>query len=555
MIKNKLEFFWGTLFAVSMSFLALASCSDSGSTSESTVICYIGEPSMDAAGQGLDTLPLGESYGPVFAMSSSSDMRSPLGTNLMEPTYWSSQLPLVDIFKCSRVWLSGDATTWSNGNPVAVDSDGWVTSVAPGQIVRTQMLTSLPVTPSGRYVMTWDGEGTFQFSGGASEVAGQSTPGRTVVDVTGTVLLYITDTNPSNYMRNIRFVREMFESTSAVWDPEFIGSLADVSCLRFMDMCRTNGSSVQSWSERPMVSDSRYASEKGMPYELAVDLANTAGKDAWFCIPHLANDAFITSLADMIRDNLDPSLKCYIEYSNEVWNSQFEQAQWCEQQGLALGLSTNAFRARLYFQSQRSVEMFDLFEQSFGSTDRLVRVMASQAGNPWTAQQLLSHNGASSSCDAMSIAPYFGPNITDSNLSTFLGMTADDMMDYIEQVSMSLSIGRMHSNHDVAMSYGLPMIAYEGGQHITGNVSQPNRDAITQLMIDANRSVRMEKVYKKYLSSWRMSGGELFVHYNHIGGYSQWGCWGSFEWQGQPISTAPKAKALQAFVEENQRWW
>lgn len=482
---------------------------------------------------------------------------SPLGTNIDAPSYWSTQLPFIDLFKYSKPWVSGDSANWDNGNPIATDSNGWVTAIAPGQIVRTIMLDGQPASTAGRYVMTWDGSGTFSAAGGCSLAPGETSANRAVLDVTGKVMLYFTDTDPVDYMRNIRVVQETYESVppSDIWNPEFLASLGDESCLRFMDMCRTNGSVVATWADRPKVDDCRYTSNKGMPYELAIEMANTTSKDAWICVPHLATDAFVTSLADMVRDNLHPSLKCYVEYSNEVWNGIFDQATYAESMGVAQSLGSSPFQSRLRYYSRRSVEIFTLFTDSYGLADRLVRVISSQAGNAWTAEQVLSFEDAYLSCDALAIAPYFGPSINSGNVAQFISMTPNDLLDYVEANSMSIATTRMVNNAAKANEYGVPMIAYEGGQHIVGFVSAANRDQITNLISEANRSPRMEGIYDGYLDSWRQSGGQLFMHYTKCGRYSQYGCWGSIEWQGQPMSATPKARALHEFRIANPKWW
>lgn len=482
---------------------------------------------------------------------------SPLGTNIDAPSYWSTQLPFVDLFKYSSPWVSGDSANWDNGNPIATDADGWVTAIAPGQIVRTIMLDGQPASTAGRYVMTWDGTGTFSVSGGCSLAPGETTANRAVLDVTGKVILNFTDTDPVDYMRSIRVVEETYESLpfSELCHPEFIASLSNESCLRFMETCRTNGSVVATWADRTKIAECRYTYNKGIPYELAIEIANTAGKDAWICVPHLATDLFVTNLADLIRDNLDPNLTCYVEYSNEVWNGIFSQATYAESMGVAQSLGSSPFQSRLRYYSRRSVEVFALFVDSFGSTDQLVRVLSSQAGNAWTAEQVLSFEDAYLSCDALAIAPYFGPSINSGNVAQFLSMTPDDLLDYVEANSMGIATNRMVDNAAKANAYGVPMIAYEGGQHIVGFVSAANRDQITNLISESNRSPRMEGIYNGYLDSWRQSGGQLFVHYTKCGSYSQYGCWGSMEWQGQPMSQTPKARALDDFSEQNPRWW
>ncbi len=45
-------------------------------------------------------------------------------------------------------------------------------------------------------------------------------------------------------------------------------------------------------------------------------------------MPHAADDNYITQMATLFRDNLNPNLNVYLEYSNEVWNWIFEQAHY-----------------------------------------------------------------------------------------------------------------------------------------------------------------------------------------------------------------------------------
>ncbi len=68
------------------------------------------------------------------------------------------------------------------------------------------------------------------------------------------------------------------------------------------------------------------SADRGIAIEYAIDLANTLKTDAWFCMPHKASDEYIREFAKMVKERLDPSLKSYVEYSNEIWNWSFGQA-------------------------------------------------------------------------------------------------------------------------------------------------------------------------------------------------------------------------------------
>ena len=58
-------------------------------------------------------------------------------------------------------------------------------------------------------------------------------------------------------------------------------------------------------------------------------------------------------------------MQVYVEYSNEVWNSQFTQNAYAAKQGVALGLADAAepWVAAWLYTSYRSVQIFDIFEE------------------------------------------------------------------------------------------------------------------------------------------------------------------------------------------------
>ncbi len=59
-----------------------------------------------------------------------------------------------------------------------------------------------------------------------------------------------------------------------------------------------------------------------MAYEWMIDLCNRTQRDMWVCVPHFADEHYMYQLACLIRDSLDPSLRCYAEWSNETWNGR-----------------------------------------------------------------------------------------------------------------------------------------------------------------------------------------------------------------------------------------
>jgi hypothetical protein len=154
--------------------------------------------------------------------------RSGVGTNLNQVSYYSPEMPTIDLMKKASTWLtqcvSGTASCNKAVSPASgwdtleesaldLDADGWVRSLpaanstaANYRYVTTAVLSN-GYQQAGKYVVLYDGSGTITYSGVGVKSASESTPGRDVVNVAaGTAgwFMSITATTPSNYLRNIR---------------------------------------------------------------------------------------------------------------------------------------------------------------------------------------------------------------------------------------------------------------------------------------------------------------------------------------------------------------
>jgi hypothetical protein len=537
----------------------------------------------------------GSSGGSVGAAGSSSgsssgskaaNSTSPLGSNLTQFRDYSEEYALVDAFKASRSWISGSTSgTWDDGRPIDVDADGWVRSLAPGQIARTLMFTGLSDYPGGRYTVLYDGEGTLTYGSDAKKNDALSAPGRDVLDVTpgGGIELDVVSLG-STPIKNIRVIMPggacSNDSTKScdpagtnacggsaqcvpftsnyekqIFHPDFLSRLKTYRVIRFMDWMDTNGSQQSTWSGRPKATDARY-SEKGMPVEIMTALANRLHADPWFSMYHLADDQYVTEFAKYVHDNLDPTLHVYIEHSNEVWNGQFAQASYAENTGLSLGLSTLPYEAQVRYHSRRSVQIFDLFTKVFGDTSRLVRVMASQAGNAWTSDTELAFEDAAKKTDALAIAPYFASDLgLPENQARVDSMSVDSLAAELASVSLPTALQWVDDNRAVAEKYGVDLVAYEGGQSLVGVNGQEHDTTLNSLFDAMNRDPRMGQIYRSYLEGWKQRGGKLFIHYQNCSAYTLWGRWGSLESLRAPDTKAPKYKALQDFIQSQPAWW
>ncbi len=475
-----------------------------------------------------------------------------LGMNLEQVGAVGKAWVFVDVFKTSTPFVAKNSnfSTWT-GAPLDLDEEGWVLSLQPNQIAVTQMIDRQGADyPAGQYICLYDGQGTITFGGDASIVS--QTPGRIVVQVnptdTGKTVLIISATQNSDPIRNIRFLMPGFEDTytTQTFHPEFLEKLNPFRVLRFLNWTRSNNSPLQSWSQRTKPTSQTQADVYGVAPEYIIELANHLGTDVWINIPHLADDDYITQLATLYRDELNPNLRVYIEYSNELWGI-FTQGDWAESQGLAMGLSTDPFTARIRFHSQRSVEIFRIFTQVFGNTQRLV--LGASHINPLTITEAMDWQNASLEADAVATAPYFAGRLgTARYASNTVQMTVSELLSAMDGES-ALANSYTQSNSSLVRAKGLDYIAYEGGQALYGQDGWENDSRLTNLFTATNRDPGMRALYLKHFTEWRQNGGGLFMGFVYASRYSSNGSWGFFESQQQDPATSYKWLGMMDFLQ------
>lgn len=537
----------------------------------------------------------------ITSLGVAANSNGSLGSNLTSFTDWSTEHPLTDYFKSSRQWITqcnngsdpGCNNVWDTEESALLDLDanGWVRSL-PAQadapvytFVSTILFTAEPHQQEGTYIVLYEGEGTISYDFGAVKDVGLSGNGRDVVNLAanGAFLLSITATDPQgngNYIRNIHIVKPEHEADyqTNLFNPDFLAKLDGFRTLRYMNWMETNANTQQVWSDYTQMGASTYTNEEGVPLELMVALSNQTGKSPWFNMPHAGTDDYFTQFATHVRDNLDPNLPVHVEFSNEVWNSLFEQHYYAQAQGIALFNSGDIFQDTINWHGKRTAEMCDIWKAVFGSqSERVVCVMGSQV-NQWVSEQALScplWNGgpcADHGIDALAIAPYFGIYIGSPEYESTVTQWAQEADGGLNSLFAELTNGGllpgggappngamqqsfewMTANKTVANTFNVELIAYEGGQHLTGVGEVANNDAITNLFIAANRDPRMGNLYTQYLTEWKTRGGNLFAIYRLIGTSDKWGSWGLLEHINQ--TSSPKYDAVHNFATTIPCWW
>ena len=502
------------------------------------------------------------------------------GINLSDIDYYSSQLPFLSEFKSSQSWFTQSPQTWNTNdeNLLNLDSDGWVKSLpssggAKYTTAGTLLFTGHGNYLPGNYVVLYEGEGEIEYKLDATKNEALSTLGRDVIEVDPSeegIFLGITETDPDgtgDYIRDIKVVRENFESiaTTKTFNPEFLDKVQPFDTFRFMNWMETNDSTQQEWSDRPKLEDARY-SGSGVPLEIMVELANQTNANPWFNIPHLASDEYVKNFANYVKENLKPNLEVYVEYSNEVWNRNFEQAKWADKQAKQEWSDSNLNGDDWY--SKRTTEVVGIWDEVFArDSEKVIGVMSAQAANVALAEQLLDYNWSDdpvlshedTGIDAIAINAYVGRYIgqpeNEAELKSWLNEPDGGLDSLFQEITeggvlpnsseggaLAQAYKNISAYADLAEEENLPLLAYEGGQSLVANRKIDNNQGIVDLFVAANRDPRMGEIYEEYLSEWFNLGGDLFLNYSDIRTPSKTGSWGLLESVYQDSS--PKYDAI-----------
>jgi hypothetical protein len=489
--------------------------------------------------------------------------RPAMGINLGGMSYWSTELPFVDLMR-----MSGDWQLWRAGGngPVKeatpdTDARGWLRALPEGLVAMLPMaaISHLPDTRRAPYVVRYEGAGEFEFEGALRIVRRE--PGRMECEHVArnplpdpSLWLRIVRTDPANPLRNIRVLKPGTEGQAATnpWDSAFIARWSGWAALRMMDAMATNNATLARWSDRPLPEDRTFA-PKGMPFELVADLANRCNAPPWLCMPHRADDDFVRRAATLMHQRLDERLAVWIEHSNEVWNPDFEQSAYAAQQGMAQGLAPDANLGRWRWHAKRSREIFAIWSQPFAGSKRLRRVLSTQSGNAWGTQQLLA-DPVVETADVLGVSAYLGltPRVDSSPSSAEVARwPLERVFEHFEQAVDGVRRQLVEQRRWCARN-GLLLAAYEGGQHAVGVGEGATRDAaLERLFTLANRDPRMGLVYRRLFDEWEQADGDLFCHFSSVSAPSRWGNWGLLEHHDDDPAKRPKYVAT---LERLRRW-
>lgn len=375
------------------------------------------------------------------------------------------------------------------------------------------------------------------------------------------------------------------------WHPRFLQDLRGFRVLRFMDWGKTNSSPLARWAARPQLADATWASAAGVPVEAMLDLSRVVGADPWLNLPMQAGDDYVRGLSQLLKARLAPGQTAIVEYANEPWNQAFPVAGWMTQRARAQWPSAKGADATLAvnWYAWRSAQICQAIKAEWGGQPAPVRcVLNAQAANPDLIRQTLACPLAAPTLggvcakrvDAVAVAPYFGGYLGTTEFTPlvkgwpgevgaldklFQELLGEDARGVAAKTplqgrqaqapaggALAQSRGWMGVDKKLADEFGLPLWAYEAGQHLTPAADSDDAGWLG-LITAANRDARMGRAYQRHLADWQAAGGEVFVWFNHAGRPSKAGAWGLKETQ---FSEAfPKWQAVKAARDSQRCWW
>ncbi|HVK13324.1 MAG TPA: hypothetical protein VM597_31510, partial [Gemmataceae bacterium] len=485
-----------------------------------------------------------------------------MGINLRGVEDWSYDRLFADAMKSARRPTSYGTYT---GMP-PVDAKGWPATDA--SVIAWHGIANM----HGTYRLSFTGQAKTSTSWGAATLsnyrydAATNTTSATITyhptDGSGLLLNFAstrrTPTSPTNSgITDIKLMRPVSPGSTTSYDPgvTFTQPIKDMvskfSVVRLMDATGSNGwqGLNGNWDlRRPAdyASQAAVGAAPGMAWEYAVQFWNETDTDAWVNVPFPADDAYVTGLANLLKDNLEPGRKLYVEYSNELWNSwgpfpanQNRKTAIAEVQANpasplnydniypandAYGWELARRRVAL-----RGVQVSDIFRGVFGDDQMMTRVrpvLMSQLG--WTAGWLAKEldyvedylNNPAYRPTPHPASYYFygagGSAYQDPDWSIGSGMTVGEVFGTMPTGYATA----LKTDMDWVAAFGLKRIAYEGGPNLDNLTSHSNIPGSTLEAAWNDPRMRAEVVANH--DTWSTTGGDLLMYFTSTGDY-HWG--------------------------------
>jgi hypothetical protein len=479
-----------------------------------------------------------------------------IGDNLVGPAYWET--PAFNDLRRQSDSSGRDLAGWYLYNAVGAvaDDTGNLLALASGTADKI-LIHNSESNYGGDYVVKWN-----QAAGPSADInlkyAGQGTLTLVEDDSANGRKVYNLNFNPGmtpDDYRNSSFRIELvapfssdldwhvilpgceaLHDTGDVFNPHYVEDFQRSSIVRFLNWTQTNSSQMSVPSDLATISSGTWIGgpnvSRGVPYNVCVQFAKKVGAaGCWINIPHLSTSEMLDAIAAEVYSEWVPGLTIYIEFSNEIWNSIFQQTHYARAQGDIDYPHLGGLLSREgSWIAQKSIEMKQAFVAAFGANADAIKLVV--AGHSHQENGYISteynhysrfknnENDIVNHVDVASVAAYFNGNLnysswaetngvdgwTDEQFETHLQPDSDDVVSRIQTWIFRL---------DTVIGLGdIPFFLYECGQHLQAVTSGSAIDERYQLF---NASPAMGSLYQYHIQSLINAGVDHITEYRRHG--------------------------------------
>ena len=324
-------------------------------------------------------------------------------------------------------------------------------------------------------------------------------------------------------------------STTQTFTTEYINLCTSASfvCYRYYTLNNVwQGAAtfpaVSTWANRKLPTDANQGNMmsvngkvEGWCWEYVIELANILQKDIWINLNVSVDDDYVTNLATKLQNELNPNINIYVEYGNEVWNPNYQTADfWVRDEAANLGISFDQNYAR------NVVRISNLFKNVYGASainNKIRVVLGAQQGwigRTTTHLNYIQNNFGPPKDYIWATAPSTYYSGTGATIEEALNECHTSIMKHYDD---STDVSSLLDHIQNAKTWQLPgvCVSYEGQEH--GSIGSTSNLPVE---IGKHRDARMATEQYVNFQSFFDNGGTLACQFGLWSPYTRYGCWG-----------------------------
>ncbi|NJM93271.1 MAG: hypothetical protein HC842_00185 [Cytophagales bacterium] len=502
-----------------------------------------------------------------------SENTNTIGIGFTGPKDWEEAFIFADAMMSSRRWDS----------PAGVDANGWPRG--DGSVIVAAGIGHL----HGKYKLRYEGQATVSISSATiTNVVYNASTNTTTADVTITnserPTVQMTVSNSANGIRKVKLMRPITPGSQQSHDfselvhreiKSFVAR--GFNLVRFMDLMGTNSDTYHKrvdfnyrltpnyvtqaadWDLNTYVrvnpaTGLNYHAYQGIgaAFEYVIMMCNEMQVDCWINISHCASDDRIRKVAQLFKYGsdgtnpytspqanpvyppLNPNLKLYVEYSNEVWNWRFPCTRWVEDIDPINSFAVTA--------AIKAVNVSNMFRDVFGNSEMMTRVRPlfewqkgkndSDFGNAQTTgTRGLMWVEANM---PQPVDYYFFGGGGSGYYQPASGATVQNLWESGEFDAQNWVFPKQEYMAYLTSCYGLRRCVYEGGPSFGDEYAGSGSNDLGTLVLN---DPRLGDEIVEHTEAWNSVGGGAFANFT-LAGDHRWG------WINEP--NVPNTKILGA---------